>query len=303
MRRSSIAAIFFAFTLATTMPATLSAQTAKPRVKPPPQPRKVALATKDGVELSGFYFPSNKEKEAIPVLVVHEWKGQKALYGPLYLALRNAGCAVLTLDYRGHGGSREYTDRSGKTNEFDLKTMNKRDVGSIVTYDLDAAKKFLEQENNDGKLNLNALVVIGVRDGAVLAAGWTQRDWSFGTIGTKKQGQDVKALVLVSPKRLLKGISIENSLAAIVTLPTMVVYGSGSDEETDSLRIYKRIEAGKKRLSSSKDPEGLDLLEVKQPLGGAPLLTGPANVIPAIVKFVTTEVKVGDLDNPWIERE
>lgn len=305
MRRLSVGVILFAFTFAAALPSTVCAQAPRNQTKPPPEPRKVSLPTKDGVELSGFYFGSNKGKEAIPVLVIHEWKGQKALYAKLYLALRNAGCAVLTLDYRGHGGSREYTDRSGKTQEFDLKTMNKRHVGAIVKYDLDAAKKFLEKENNEGKLNLNALVVIGVRDGAVLAAGWSQRDWSFQPVGSRKQGQDVKALVLVSPKRLLKGVPIEGPLGtpALVSLPTMMVVGNGSEEEPDTSRIYKRVEAAKKKLASGKDPEGLELLEIKQPLGGAALLMGPPNVIPEIVKFVTTQVEISDTKNPWIERE
>lgn len=305
MRRLPVGVILFAFTFAAAWSSSLCAQTTRARVKAPPEPRKVSLPTKDGVELSGFYFGSNKGKDAIPVLVVHEWKGQKALYAKLYVALRDAGCAVLTLDYRGHGGSREYIDRTGKTKEFDLKTMNKRHVSAIVQYDLDAAKKFLETENNEGRLNLNALVVIGVRDGAVLAAGWTQRDWSFVSIGSRKQGQDVKALVMVSPKRTLKGVPIEGPLGTptVVSLPTMLVVGKGSDEESDTKRIHKRVEAAKKKFSGGKDPVGLELLEIKQPLGGAALLSGPANVIPSIVKFVTTEVEISDTKNPWIERD
>ena len=304
MRRQSVGILLFAFTIAVAIPSTLSAQAPKKKAPPPPKPRPVKLATKDGVELSGFYFASNKGKSAIPVLLVHEWKGQKAPYGSMCLALRNAGCAVLALDYRGHGGSREYTDRSGKTKEFDLKTMNKGHVASIANYDLEAAKSFLKKENNEGTLNLNALVVIGVRDGCVLAAGWAQRDWQFPSVGSRKQGQDVKALVMISPKQLLKGVRIETPLKdpAIASLPILIVVGEGSSEQSDSQRIYKRIEAVKKKLGGTKEARGLTLLKVREPLGGPALVTGSPKVIPEIIKFVTTQVEISEIDNPWIER-
>ncbi|PAY20169.1 alpha/beta hydrolase [Rhodopirellula sp. SM50] len=304
MCRLSVRVVILAFTLTLLTQSTLSAQGPRKKVEPPPPPGPVKLPTKDGLELSGYYFGSNKGKAAIPVMIVHEWKGQKAPYGKLCIALRDAGCAVLALDYRGHGGSREYTDPRGETQEFDLERMRKQHVLAIVKYDLDAAKAFLEKENNEGKLNLNALVVIGIREGGVLAAGWTQRDWSFVPVGTRKQGQDVKALVLVSPERLLKGVPIETSIAVptVASLPIMMVVGEGSPEQSDTDRIYKRVEAAKKKLSGGKDPEGLKLLQVKQPLGGPFLVNESAQVIPEIVKFVTSQVPISETDNPWIER-
>jgi pimeloyl-ACP methyl ester carboxylesterase len=305
MRRLFAGICFFTLIAALSIPSMLLAQDAAKKVGPPPAPRPVDLQTKDGVKLAGYYFGSNKGKKAIPVLLIHDWKGQKAPYGPLCMALRNAGCAVLTLDYRGHGGSREYVDRFGKTREFDLKTMNKNDVALIVQNDLEAAKLFLKEENNDEKLNMNALVVIGSRDGCVLATGWTQKDWSFATVGSRKRGQDVKALILISPKRQLKGIPIDGMLADpnLAALPIMVVVGAGSSEQSDTDRIYKRIEAVKKKLSGSKEPPGLTLLTVREPLGGADLVTRSPKVIPEIVKFVTAEVEVSEIENPWIERE
>lgn len=263
------------------------------------------MRTKDGVELSAVYFGSNKGKKAIPVILVHEWNGQKAPYAQLCLALRNAGCAVLVFDYRGHGGSTEYIDQRGKKKKFNRPTMNKRDINSIVTMDLEEAKRFLVKENNEEKLNLNALTLIGVRDGCVLASGWAQRDWSFPNIGSRKQAQDVKALVFVSPERLLKGVSVETSLKdpRIAALPTMFVIGQGSKEESDSERIYKRVSALKRKMSGQKDAPNLKKLSVREPLGGPNLVNESKTVIPEIIKFITEEVKITDNDNPWIERE
>lgn len=236
------------------------AQAQPPTKKPTPipQPRKVELATKDGVELSGVYFGSNKGKDAIPVLIVHEWKGQKAPYGPLCVTLQRAGCAVLAFDYRGHGGSREYTDQRGEKQEFKIETMRRRSVNEITQIDMETAKKFFKEENNAGNLNLNALVVIGIREGCVIGTNWTHIDWMYPSVGSRKQGQDVKALVMISPKRQVQGVSIDQSLndPNIGRLPTMLIYGKGSSEQSDTDRIQKLLEVNKRRFSGNRTAEG-----------------------------------------------
>ena len=83
-----------------------------------PKPRTIELVTKDGKRLRAFYFPSEKGKAAKTVLLVHEWKGQASPYAKLVVALRDAGCAVLVPDYRGHGGSREQINSKGKKAEM-----------------------------------------------------------------------------------------------------------------------------------------------------------------------------------------
>ncbi len=111
--------------------------------------------------------------------------------------------------------------------------------------DLEKAKAFLKEENNEENLNLNALVVIGVREGCVMAAHWAQRDWSFPSVGRMKQGQDVKCLVLISPEKQIKGIGIDPTLtnANLIQLPMMIVAGESSPEAAEAERVAKRVEA------------------------------------------------------------
>ncbi|MCD0459765.1 alpha/beta hydrolase [Roseiconus lacunae] len=295
------------FSVAVSLTASTHAQAQeKKKNNPIPKPRKVDLATKDGVELSGVYFGSNKGKEAIPVLIIHEWRGQKAPYGSLCMMLQRAGCAVLAFDYRGHGGSREYTDpRTGTKKEFKIETMRRKSVNEIARFDLETAKQFFKDENNEENLNLNALVIIGIREGCVIGTNWAMVDWRYPSVGSRKQGQDVKALVMVSPKRLAQGVPIDQALSDrnIGQLPTMVIYGQGSNEEDDAKRIQKLLEANKRRLSGSREAEGLEVMEVSEPLGGPALISGQSSVIPAIVKFITEQVKISDNENPWIERD
>ncbi len=269
-----------------------------------PKPRPLELKTKDGLRLRAFYFPSNKQKEAIPVILVHEWQGQASPYHPLFIELHKVGCAVLAVEYRGHGGSRVYIDNKGNEQEFNTATMSKADVVNIITKDLEAAKDFLKKENNDGKLNLNALVMVGVREGCVIAANWAARDWSFAPVGALKRGQDVKALVLISPKKLVKGVTIDPVLVnpAILMLPIMVVSGSQSSDAGDADRIIKRIEVFKKRIGRG-EAQGLEVQMLKTPLSGPALVREQPKVIEEIKDFITGQVKISDDENPWVARE
>ena len=263
------------------------------------------IKTKDNIKLRTFYFPSNKGKEAIPVLIVHEWKGQASPYAKLVLALNKAGCAVIVPDYRGHGGSKEYMNRKGETKKFNIDTMNKNDIGSVVTQDLEAVKRFLVKENNEGKLNLNALVVIGIGEGCILGSNWAMRDWQFGPVGSKKRGQDVKALVYVSPKKVYKGVSMDPPLKnpAILSLPTFIIWGSESDEAADARQMSKRITAYKKRAAGSKTAEGIQSGTIRTSLSGPSLVNESKSVIPEITKFIQAHIDISDEENPWVKRE
>lgn len=271
--------------------------------KEKPKPRPVKLRTKDGVELQAFYFPSDKGKEAIPVLIIHEWKGQASPYAALVKALNAKGCAVLVPMYRGHGNSKKYIDASGEEKEFNVATMNRRDITNIITFDIEEAKRFFKTENNEGKLNLNALAVIGIREGCVLAANWAQRDWSFPSVGAKKQGQDVKALVFVSPKKLLNGVRLDPPFSDpnLLRLPIMIATGKSTPESSDSSRLNKKLEGIKRRMGGG-EAKGLEYLELPESLSGPALVMSSPKLVPEIVKFITSNIPISEFENQWIER-
>ena len=299
-KRHQVFAIFVflvAFVTATTAVAQTRAKKEKPKL------RTLSLTTKDGIKLRAFYFPSEKKKNAIPVMLIHEWGGQASPYGKLVRELNKAGCAVLVPDFRGHGGSKTYIDARGNNKDFNLAQMSQRDVGNIVAYDLEEAKSFLKDENNAGKLNLNALVVIGVREGCVLASHWAQRDWRWHSVGNIKQGQDVKAMIFVSPDKQVKGLAIDPTLTDVnlLGLPIMIVAGNDSPEASEAKRVAKRIEA-KKRVMGRGETTGFELVMPKTKLSGAALVNESSTVIPKIADFITTHVDSGDQGHPWVER-
>lgn len=262
------------------------------------------LTTRDGVKINAFYFASDKGKDAVPVLIIHDWGGQSSPYGVLVEALHNAGFAVLIADLRGHGASDREVADVRDARKFNPSQMNKRDIQDILIRDLEAAKGFLKDENNAERLNLNSLVLIGAGEGAVLAANWAASDWSFPSIGSVKQGQDVKALVFVSPDKQLKGVTINPIYndANLMRLPTLIVSGRNGPESDDVERLAKRIEANKRRLTRG-NVTGFEMSWQATSLTTPALVTDVAAVNGIIVKFLNDNVVANKAVNPWVLRQ
>ncbi len=293
-------------------PATRPKPAAKPAAKPPAKgkedpkltPRWVPMTTKDGVQIRAFYAPSPKGKDAVPVMIIHEWQGQGSPYVGLVKALNEAGCAVIVPEYRGHGASQKYTDSSGRQQEFNIALMGRADAANIIRFDLEEVKQFLKKENNAGNLNLNALTLVGIREGAVFAANWAINDWGFPSVGKIKQGQDVKALVFVSPVKNAEGFPIDAAIRhqVLINLPVMVVAGSESVEAVEAARISKQLESQKKRVSRG-EAANFEQKTIPTSLSGPALVVSGPGVLPAITAFITSNVKSSDASNAWIERQ
>jgi pimeloyl-ACP methyl ester carboxylesterase len=164
-------------------------------------------------------------------------------------------------------------------------------------------KKFLVEENNAQKLNLNALTLIGVREGAVLASHWAVRDLNFPSVGAIKQGQDVKAIVLISPERLLKGFTLEETLSDrfFVQLPFLIVVGQNSRQAGDAERFHKRLETVKKRATRG-EAVGLHYEAIATSLDGHALINDAPGVIDKVTAFVVNEMVRNSSKFPWVER-
>ncbi|MEM9588698.1 MAG: alpha/beta hydrolase [Planctomycetota bacterium] len=272
--------------------------------KGPPEIVDITLSTKDGVDLHAKYAASDKGKNAIPILLIHEWKGQATQYSGLMKGLQGQGYAVMAIEYRGHGRSTSYTDPAGRTKKFNLATMSGRHVQSVIAIDLEAAKKFLVEENNDEKLNLNSLVVLGVREGCIMAMHWSRQDWAWPSIGAKKQGQDVKAIVLVSPEKILKGLSIDATLrdGNLMRLPIMILDGRKSKDIRETERLAKQIKNTKTRSRRGDELEDFRVVLPPTTLSGPALLRG-SGAVRDIAAFIAKSVDPASPANEWIERK
>jgi pimeloyl-ACP methyl ester carboxylesterase len=273
--------------------------------KGPPNPVTVDLTTKDYLQMKVEYYGGFKGKETPPVVIIHDLKGNRNEFGSLALYLQKLGYAVIVPDLRGHGGSTVFRAPNGQTAEIDSSRLRQRDFANMVNYDLEAVRKFIKQKNNEGELNLNAMSVIGSGVGAVLGLNWTAKDWSAPPLATGKQGQDVKALVLVSPTWNVQGLGIENALkqpGVQKSVSMLILVGKGrSSELKEAKRLHNTLEGARPGQAPEAQNRDLFIGEVATPLQGTKLLMGPSfKLNGTIAKFL--QWRVVDQDCPWGER-
>ncbi len=189
------------------------------RAKKAPEPETVELKTKDGVGLTITYFESMAGKDAVPVVMLPDWKDARSVYDSLAKRLQQPGekdsypsFAVVTVDLRGHGDSTKQTLPNGNKRELDAAKLDREDYAAMITQDMPAVRAFLRDKNDAAKLNLNKLTLLGSGLGASIAVNWAAIDWSYPPLAVQKQGQDVKALILVSPQWKWKAVPMQDAL-------------------------------------------------------------------------------------------
>jgi pimeloyl-ACP methyl ester carboxylesterase len=291
----------------------------------PPVP--VKLTTKDGVELSITYYPSSVGKDATPVVLLHDYKDTQGMFSSLAQRLQSPGedekhpsFAVVTVDLRGHGASTKQATPDGTSRDIDAAKLSKDDVIAMSLDDMEAVRSFLVEKNDKEELNLNRLCLVGLGMGATVAVNWAATDWSAPPLTVGKQGQDVKALVLISPRWKDHGVTIQEALKFVPfkqSVAWMIVVGDpeggakdgGSRQDggakADSVRIYNQLDKLHPESAAGKNSKPRDLLMLRAPsaLQGGKLLSqaqiGP-KLEDQIIDFLS--VQVTQPDWPWIKR-
>jgi pimeloyl-ACP methyl ester carboxylesterase len=219
---------------------------------------EVTLATKDGVQLSLTYFPAAQRKgtpeakQATPVVLLHDHKETRAIFNSLAQRLQSGAgrpkgvsFACVTVDLRGHGDSTRQI-LNGTHINLDAARLTKPQLLAMAALDMEAVRGFLVEKNDAGELNLNKLCLVGAGMGANVAANWALQDWSAPPLAIGKQGQDVKSLVLISPRWSYMGLSLQGPMrfrALKENIAWMLVYGVEDRRvAADANRIYKQLE-------------------------------------------------------------
>jgi pimeloyl-ACP methyl ester carboxylesterase len=277
-----------------------------------PLPEDVSMQTKDGVELKATFYGSLLGKDAVPVILLHGYKGKRQDFAELALTLQNAGHAVLVPDLRGHGDStKQLRYGVGPSINLDASKLRKEDIiaMSAASGDVEECKKFLLRKNNSGELNIEKLCVVGAEMGATVAVNWAALDWSWPPIATGKQGQDVRALVLLSPELSFKGVPITAALnhpALQRELSVLMIVGRA---DTSSLRDAVRMEKLFAKLRPAPPTDEKERLEQQDlffyrldtNLGGTKLLGEKSlKAIPMIVAFI--QLRLVDKTFAWSDR-
>lgn len=280
----------------------------------PPAPVDIELQTKDGLQLAATYYGSfgKTRKEAVPIIMLHGWKGSRADFTGLALAMQQKGCAVIVPDLRGHGKSTQIKVGSDFVT-IDQATMRKSDIEAMVTQDIEALKTYLIDRNNAGELNIEKLCVVGNEMGAMLAVKWAQYDWHWPQLPTAKQGQDVKALVLISPPMNFHGITLVDSLNTPLLqtgLSILIIAGDKNSRAFDEAkRIYNRISSFRPKPSTDakemEERQDLFLAVVKGASLQGPNILNDQTILPILTLDISqfVEWRLVNKKFPWAERK
>lgn len=229
------------------------------------EPDIVGLVAADGLKLAATYYAGADSKETVPIIVLHGLGGSRADLHDLALKMQAAGHSVLAPDLRGHGDSPIVNDAGVKL-ETGRMTRN-HFLGMLA--DVEACKNYLKELNNEGKLNIDRLCVIGTELGATVALNWAAGDWAVEDLPGRRQSKWVKALVLISPTWSVKGFNVNPALQSTAIREKIAMYIVSGQGAKDSTRLVKQFEG----FRANVKPSNLAVREFETTLQGAALAT------------------------------
>lgn len=165
----------------------------------------IQLQTQDDMKLSASFYPPRGRREARSpgAILVHDAGGSRADLVALASALQKRGFAVLTLDLRGHGGSR--TDAVS----FDAEdAVSAERLWAFTLRDVESAASFLRTR---AEVHASNLSLIGVGAGAALATRHAVRDGN------------ARAVVLIAPREENLGFNLVADIKGLGGLPTLIL--------------------------------------------------------------------------------
>ena len=237
--------------------------------------------------------------------------------------LQKDGFAVVTVDLRSHGENKPGgAAAAGNANQggagkkkgkkaqgLDLKLA---DYESMVESDMEAVKQFIFEEHQAGHLNMNKMGIVGPEMGASIAVAYAVLDWNKpphddGQPGFQTpRGQDVRALVLISPEEKYHGIMMPKLLPALKDaekqIAVLVCSGNDPREEAQAKKIFDMVNPPivgnkeKDRLNSDR----MYLKSFPAKLTGTDLLDQKLGIEVLMENFFDKHLK--KLEIPWRDR-
>lgn len=276
-------------------------------------PDEKSLTARDGARIKITYYKSPLGKDAAVIVFLHMkdgnrfiWQGDKGLAA----RLQNEGYAVITVDLRGHGESKDDAGGAGNANQAKKGAGKKpalkpADLQAMVLGDMEAVKGFIYDEHQAENLNMNKLAIVGPEMGASVAVEYALVDWlkkphADGQPGFQTpRGQDVHALVLISPQSTYQGIVMPKALAELKNplwnVSFLICTGTDGQDKAQAKKIFDQITVppeNEKRMYKSEFPSKLR---------GTDLLGKGLKIEDTIVGFFNKHLKT--LDIPWRDRK
>lgn len=318
---------------------------------------KVILSPFDGLPMKATYYKSADGKEAAVVLLLH-MKGESRLVWSAPLPnvtppksfaeqLQSKGFAVLSVDLRKHGQTKPGADADDPKKAAPAdKDKAKKAVGgsdlkpvdySSMVRDMDGIKRFIYEEHQKGNLNMRKMAIVApgmsAAIGITFAAGdWQKAPWDDAATvaGRTPRGQDVQAMVFLSPEITLPGVAAHNVIpqfkAMGAPMAALILVGN-----TDSLgkeqakTLFKQLggdpakaapakkaaepkktakEKEKEKDAEKETKERLFYIELNAKLRGTELLGKKLGVEEALIGFLHDHVQMlKGPDYEWRDRK
>ncbi len=270
-------------------------------------------SARDSWPIHVTYYPSRLKENAAVVVLLHQKGGSRLVWtrkGGLAEALQNQGFAVIAADLRKHGQSKLAGGAAARRKKGGKKgsdsNLTRVDYAMMVTSDMEAIKKFVSAEHAKKRLNMRKLAVVGAGMSSPIAVVFSANDWAkkryndAPTLAAKTpRGQDVRALVLLSPQGSLPGMTINRPMKYLRGKAAFLVCVGNRKSRVplaDANRVYNFLKP------ISEDPEKrinwINTFPVQ--LQGTDLLGKRIGVEDVVVAFL--KKYVGDLKDPWKDR-
>ena len=268
---------------------------------------------KDSWPIHVTYYPSRLKENAAVVVLLHMRGGSRLVWtrkGGLAEALQKQGFAVIAADLRKHGQSKPAVGvggaaKAGKKQGDDSK-LTRFDYAMMVTSDMEAIKKFIYAEHQKKRLNMRKLAVVGAGMSSPVAVVFAANDHAkkphadAPTLSARTpKGQDVRALVLLSPQSSLPGMTINRSMKFLKGRAAFLVCVGDRRSRVplaDANRVYNFLKPISK--DSATRINWINSYPVR--VQGTDLLGKRLDVEGDVVAFL--KKYVGDLKDEWKDR-
>lgn len=278
-------------------------------------PRDDILQAADGFPIRITYYPFKSAEQnagvaaganAPVVIILHGEAGNRFEWNnnsnprtpdkkkPFPQMLQDRGYAVITVDLRKHGESKG----NGAA------TVRAADYPAMVD-DLVGVKRFIYDQHQLRKLNMNKTGIIAIGFSCAVAATYAEADWRIApyddapvAVNRTPRGQDVRALVYLSPDadagRLRGGASLNYLRQPAIDMRLLVVVGADDPEDKkQASELFDRFK------SVDKEGKRSYLLSLPYKDRGFTLIQKP-EIYDAVAKFLDENLKT--IDSDWIDR-
>lgn len=227
-----------------------------------PNSENIVLSERTNVPIHITYArPSGEANKETPVVILlHGERGNRLVWQQGFAQeLTKRGFAVVLVDLRKHGestGSAAATlpARSVRTQGSDAAELGPNDYRMMVTQDLEAVKRFLLQEHQKEVLNMRKTAIVAADMSCPVAMNFARIDWfkkPYSDAPTLQastpRGQDIRALVLLSPETNLPGLLPAGRVAADLRNPlfniAVLIVSSSQDrlDRGEAKKLYQQL--------------------------------------------------------------